>query len=286
MVVEIRMYKRFDTDLVALCDAGYSVSTMIRDAIIGYANASPVHFYIDEPVDFDLNGKKNVHTRLDIPNSEQKACYILRNIKHGYRNTFCKMILRNALIQQNLIGFFADQSLAQLQSSNLAGINIYSFPNLIPCSNYKRKGGKQEELSPVAAIQTPRSNTTQAFPGVRTDAWQMPNPYMPAFGQQMPFQQPQPMQKYTPEISYPATGNVNPVPAATPAAAAPPPVMPAQIPTPAPVQENTPMPVIPTTVSVQKHEDTETQEQGFENDETSVIQGATNLDLLAAFDAI
>ena len=66
MTVEIRLYKRFDMDLVSLYDSGYSVSNMIKDAVQAYANGSVIHYYIDEPVQFDLNDKKSIHTRLSI----------------------------------------------------------------------------------------------------------------------------------------------------------------------------------------------------------------------------
>ena len=153
MVVEIRIYKRFDTDLISLCASGYSVSTMIRDAVIAYANGSPVHYYIDEPVTFDMNDTKNVHTRFIVPDSDVKTCYMLKNIKHGYRNTFCKMILRNALVQQNLSGFFADEALSMLQNENMKGRNLYSFQNVIPCSTVRVKTRQIEVLGKTIDVE-------------------------------------------------------------------------------------------------------------------------------------
>ncbi len=139
MLVEIRVYKQWDTDLVSLCDAGYSVSVMMRDAVVAYANGTPLHFFIDEPVDFDLNGKHNVHFRFSVPDSDVKTTYLLRNIKHGYRNTFCKAVLRNALIQQSLSGFFADPSLSQLHAANMADINLHMYKNVVLCSAMRTK---------------------------------------------------------------------------------------------------------------------------------------------------
>ena len=78
MTVEIRLYKRFDMDLVSLHDSGYSVSNMIRDAVQAYANGSPIHYYVDEPVQFDLNDKKSVHTRFVVPEADVNTCYMLK----------------------------------------------------------------------------------------------------------------------------------------------------------------------------------------------------------------
>lgn len=137
MIVEIRLYKSHDTDLVALCSAGYCISNMLKEAIIGYANGTPVHFIVDEFIPFDVSKTKSVRTRFTMPDKEQKACYILNNIKRGYRNSFCKAILRNALIQQNLSCYFTDMNLVQLQSVNLQYKNIYGLTNVIPCSSMK-----------------------------------------------------------------------------------------------------------------------------------------------------
>lgn len=138
MVVEIRMYKRFDADLVALCDAGYPITTMLQNAIVNYANGNPVFYYIDEIVPFDLNGKLNVHTRFTVPDSDVKTCFMLRHIKPRMRNSFCKDVLRNSLVQQNLSAYFTDASLYPVHGANLSVRNIGLLPNVVPLSSIKR----------------------------------------------------------------------------------------------------------------------------------------------------
>ena len=137
MVVEIRLYKKNDMDLVALADAGYSIPAMLQEAVIAYANGIPLHFLIDEITPFDKNGKQTIHTRFRIPDSEQNAVFLMKNIKSGCRNSFCKILLRNALIQQNLSGFFARNELLQLQSINVQNINLSAMQNVKLCSSYK-----------------------------------------------------------------------------------------------------------------------------------------------------
>lgn len=119
--VEIRIYKLFDTDLVALADSGFPVCEMMKTAVICYANGSPANFIIDEPLYFDLNRKKNVRLRFNIPPNDQKTLQLLKNIKHGYRNSFCKMVLRDAMVRQNLSCYFAEQELIDvLHKHNIA----------------------------------------------------------------------------------------------------------------------------------------------------------------------
>lgn len=137
MNIEIRLYKQYDTDLISLYEAGYSVSTMMKEAVISYANGNPVHYYIDEITDFKMGVDTKFRTRFKIPESDTKTIYMLKHLKPRYRNLFCKTVLRNALVQQNLVCFFTDPSLAQLQNINLEGRNPLSYKNLVPCSSLK-----------------------------------------------------------------------------------------------------------------------------------------------------
>ena len=158
MVVEIRIYKRFDTDLVALADAGYSVGVMIKEAVTGYATGNPVYFLLDELTPFDINGKNTVHTRFTISEYDTQTCFLLRNIKRGYRNSFCKSLLRNALIFQNVGIYFSNPALFQLHANNMRMHNVAAFKNTKLCSEYR--GVKQVTF----LNHTVTSDNTQSMP--------------------------------------------------------------------------------------------------------------------------
>ena len=159
MVIEIRLYKRYDMDLVALVDAGYPVSTMIKESLIAYANGNPISYLIDENIAFDLNGKESVRTRIVIPESETNLIYLLKHIKHRTRNNFCKMVLRNALINQNLGAFFAVDSLFQLQKRDIDN-NILKFQNTIKLSTIK----KERKIKFAGKVVTKKQNKVNLDP--------------------------------------------------------------------------------------------------------------------------
>lgn len=138
MNVEVRVYKRYDTDILALHDSGYSITKMMTDAVTAYANGRPCHFFIDEILPFDMNDKKNVRLRLKINNNDYNTIRMLKDIKHGYRSNFCKQVLRNAMIQQNLACYFSSLSSLPLQEMNAKNLNIQAYPNLIMCNQYRR----------------------------------------------------------------------------------------------------------------------------------------------------
>ncbi len=132
----VYIYKQYDTDILSLADAGYDVTRMMKEAVTGYANNRPVHFFIDRLVSFDVNGKKSIRVMVNVPKSDKKTLYMLQHIKDRYRGRFCKAVLRNALIQQNICCYFADENLMQLQNDNLAFMNLSAFTNLKPISAY------------------------------------------------------------------------------------------------------------------------------------------------------
>ncbi len=150
MKVEIRIYKRYDTDLVALVDNGYPVGEMMRAAVTGYANGQPVYFQLDEVLFFDMNRKNNVRLRFDVPKTDAKTIHLLQNIKHGYRNSFCKMVLRDALSHQNLGCYFADENMLPLQEkhtlTDVQNKTVVSFKRVNRNSRINSFGKERKKL--------------------------------------------------------------------------------------------------------------------------------------------
>ncbi len=178
MVVEIRLYKRFDTDLVALLEAGYPVAAMMKEAVCGFANGRPVRFFIDEPVSFNPRGKSGAHIRFIVPERDAASCYLLRNITSGYRNTFCKEVLRNSLVQQLLSCFFADPRLNGLCNQDMSGVNLNAIPNLKMGTACKNKTVQTSMPLAGSYYQTPSAPVGNMFqgyqPGVMPVGYQMP----------------------------------------------------------------------------------------------------------------
>ncbi len=248
MNVEFRLYKKFDADLIALVDAGYSVSRMMKAALIAYANGQPLHFYIDGPaLDLDMNVAKTVHQRFVIPDSDEKTCYMIKNIKFRCRNMFFKSVLRNALIQQSLACFFADINLAQLQNENMATKPFQAYTNLVPCSVFKADA-KQitfagQTVNVDAGSKKPRvQKNRQTILSPFTAPQGNPMPQMPYYGgypQAYPYPMPAQIQPQ-PAMSAPVApvqsqpvANVEPIPITEPIPTpVPQPVAPSVIPTP------------------------------------------------------
>ena len=182
MDVEVRFYKAFDIDIISLEAAGYPVKEMTETALNAYANGNPVHFLIDVPISSDFNSLKTFHTRLKIADSDVRTIHMLKNIKNRYRNAFCKTILRDALIQQNLTVFFANGSenvLYPLKDISLAGKGINSMDNVILLSTIQKKEGERPlKLSEMGGfgVSSRKEISVQPLPVAPVVSHAMPAP--------------------------------------------------------------------------------------------------------------
>ena len=170
MRIEIRIYKSHDTDLMALCDAGYPIRTMLKDALSAYANSVPLRYFTDEVIPYNAAEKKMVHTNIEIPDTDVKTCYMLTHLKRRLRNSFCKAVLRNCLVQQNLTAYFADSSLYAVQQADGAYRNIGSLPGVVPLSSLR-------EETRTVEFQGGKTITTKREKAV---ANMQPAPYIPS----------------------------------------------------------------------------------------------------------
>ena len=139
MNVEIRIYKRFDTDILALHDAGFSIMRMMHDSLIAYATGKPFHILLEEMIPFKISDKSSIRTRLTINESVPEVKALLNAIKRGYRSNFCKQLLRNSIIQQNLPCYIDDTSFFSLHEKNAASFGDNILPGTVPSSMYRQK---------------------------------------------------------------------------------------------------------------------------------------------------
>ncbi len=137
MNVEIRIYKRFDTDLLALHTSGFSVTRMMNDALVAYATGKPYHVLIGEMAPFELSDKATVRVRLPVTEHVSEVRGVLSSIKKGYRSNFCKQLLRNALVQQNLTCYFDGKGNIPLHEKNADTFAADYLPGVVPASVYR-----------------------------------------------------------------------------------------------------------------------------------------------------
>jgi hypothetical protein len=95
MLVEVRIYRRHDADLIMLKSYGVSISRMMRLALENYVAGQRIKLCLPDSHACDISDCSMLRYRLNIQNPE--VIKLLKSIKHGYRNQFCKALLRDML---------------------------------------------------------------------------------------------------------------------------------------------------------------------------------------------
>lgn len=140
MNVDVYINKRFDTDLISLYCSGYSIALMMRDALIAYANGRQFNIFIAEQTLINLNEKKSFRVRIKIKNPDNNVTELMASIKDTYKSNFCKQLLRNAFLQQNLMCYMKKEESIRYQKTNASYLILNG--NVKNVSLYKKKQAK------------------------------------------------------------------------------------------------------------------------------------------------
>lgn len=194
MRVEMRVYRQFDLDLFALASAGYSLSQLSETAVTSFANGNPVYFYMDEITDFHLGDKTSfIHFGFYVDNNDSATINLLRSVAPRMRTSFCKMILRNALGQQNLHCFFPNYpEVDRLMAIDYNKRMLASRPDTIPMSRFRVQRNIKD--MGVAKVDMAVKNTSRKR--------QMRSSVQNGYGAANPY-----MAKYTASQQTPAANN-------------------------------------------------------------------------------
>ena len=144
MKLVIRLYKRFDTDLLSLAEAGYDMGACIVKALYAYAHDEDFHILVPECRSHDLNGEQFIRTRLSI--SDRRSADLLKQIKHGYRNAFCKALVRDALVRQAFGVFFSNPAYIRREQARIDRVDSAPIPGLSAWPGKKKQRVRKEDI--------------------------------------------------------------------------------------------------------------------------------------------
>lgn len=116
MLVEIRIYRRHDADLMMLRSYGANISKLMRMALDNFADGRRIKIRLPDAHFHDMSGCTMLRYRLNIQNP--KVVNLLKQIKKGYRNQFCKALLRDSLDCEPL-GVYMETSLIEQENSRV-----------------------------------------------------------------------------------------------------------------------------------------------------------------------
>ncbi len=168
MIVQIRLYRRFDLDLIGLWRNGYPIGPMVARALEAYVYQQPIQFTIQSNELDVFPETREVHTALTIRDAE--IIMMLKQIRPKYRNAFCKALLRMYL-PRDVVMLTPYHMTAKWQKKNLRKTGLLNLDpyNLIPTTGRKPAGvklppagnSKQDEKTRPAKSTKPSQKAKQ-----------------------------------------------------------------------------------------------------------------------------
>lgn len=118
--VNMRLYRRFDADLIALHEAGIPVNVLAEVLLETYADGKQIRIVPERFYPFNPSDAKQIH--LNVPVHTDASVSLLRQIRYGYRNQFVKNLVRNALVVTTLCPYFSEDARVKSENDRLREI--------------------------------------------------------------------------------------------------------------------------------------------------------------------
>lgn len=111
MRVDIKIFRQFDADLLMIREAGYSLPRLMRDAVSAFANGRNLKVHLDraDPNRFVLTDLKSYRFIAYFDDKDTKVKELLSHVEPRFKCAFCKTVLRNALVTENIYPFVDDK---------------------------------------------------------------------------------------------------------------------------------------------------------------------------------
>lgn len=140
MLVEIRIYRRHDADIMMLKSYGVNISKLMKAVLENYVIGKRVKYQLPGSQVCDISQCTMLRYRLNIKNPD--VISLLKNIKKGYRNQFCKALVRDSLEAEPLGVFFEDKDYIDDESKRLQNASENTEINL---DNKKTEKTKKDD---------------------------------------------------------------------------------------------------------------------------------------------
>ena len=115
--INMRLYRRFDADLIALHESGIPVNVLAEVLLELYANGKYVTIIPEGCQPFDVGKRKNIHLTVNVkPGAASK---LVSQIRYGFRNQFCKSLIRDALRTDPLWVYFSNDEYTETENQRI-----------------------------------------------------------------------------------------------------------------------------------------------------------------------
>ena len=117
--INLRLYRRFDADLIAL-NEHIPFNVVIEALLDAYAKGKRMRIIPEKCLPFNIGNRKGIHLTVTVRSEESSK--LMAQIRPGFRNQFCKSILRDALVTDPLWVYFSDDQYTKRENERIHGI--------------------------------------------------------------------------------------------------------------------------------------------------------------------
>jgi hypothetical protein len=117
--INLRLYRRFDADLIAL-NEHIPVNVVIEALLDAYAKGKRMRIIPEKCIPFNIGNRKGIHLTVTVRSEESSK--LMAQIRPGFRNQFCKSILRDALVTDPLWVYFSDNEYTKRENERIHDI--------------------------------------------------------------------------------------------------------------------------------------------------------------------
>ena len=153
MKVELRLYKTFDADLIALNSNGISVASLMDKALRYYVKGVMLNFYVPECRPYDLEGKRrSIHLAIDVTD-EDCVAFLKEELKPRQRAAFLKTLVRGCLMYPNLGVYLRHGAMIDEENKRIQALDLDNAKNLdvLSFEGKKKRRTADEILKPAGA---------------------------------------------------------------------------------------------------------------------------------------
>lgn len=130
MKVEMKLYKSFDADFIALNENGISVPKLMKTVLEGYVRGNKPNIYIPQCKGLSLDGKKRyMHIAIYI-DDEKTIDFLKTKIKYRQRSAFIKTLTRSCIITPQVGVYFDNEDTINSQTRFNNELNLEKYENL------------------------------------------------------------------------------------------------------------------------------------------------------------
>ena len=148
--INLRLYRRFDADLIAL-NEHIPVNVVIEALLDAYAKGKRMRIIPEKCIPFNIGNRKGIHLTVTVRSED--ASRLIAQIKPGFRNQFCKSILRDALVTDPLWVYFSDQQYTERENERIQGIIASEEVIVLPF------GLRKKEYRSILGVELERKRT-------------------------------------------------------------------------------------------------------------------------------